>query len=364
MLTDVFFRRYASRPMFQNVGQKESAFFVQAFRIINEQIWRYYGSNGEVDKNTKAIWTDIHDRLSMEIGIRELSSRYFLNETQWMGKTEKKWTEFPMNRIVENWLNAQFTDDLDADMFVKRRLSFVELAFRKREEQVAQANADLPDRLLQAKRFDSPGAGRFNLFSPDAVRAAQEDMNRVFLENMHELNERLKQAGMPLHYHNGYLQVAQDEQIQNQIEQPFWNLVKDSIWKNVSTSMANAIDLRDNGAPDPSLHAAKALESTIKIICEIKGWVSGNEKGISDFLNHLENKANGPFIENWERKILNVFCSEVRNPLSHGPGSKEMPKFSSEQVDYTIEFCMSWIKSLITRLNKSGGINLRSCNEI
>jgi hypothetical protein len=336
--------------MFQHVGEGERAFFIQAFRIINEQIWSYYDSKRAVSENVKAIWTDIHDRLSMEIGVKELSSRYFSTQTQYMGKAATNLTPYNVNTLVENWLNAKFSDDLDPDMFIKHRLSFVELAFRKREEQVAQENADLPKRLLEAKRYDS--SGFYRLFSPEAVRARQEDMNRGFLDNVRELNERLKQAEMPLQYHGGFLQIAQDEQIQKQIEQPFWNLVNEARWKNVSTSMAHAIDLRDNGGPDPSFHAARALESAIKIICDINGWTTGNEKGVSDFLNHLQSKANGSFIENWERQLLNVFCSDVRNQLGHGPGSKEMPIFTPEQVDYTIEFCMSWIKSLIKRLNK------------
>ena len=112
MLTDVFFRRYASRAIFQHVGRKEISFFVQSFRIINEQIWRYYGSDGKVNNSAKAIWTDIHDCLSMEIGVKELSSRYFPIQTQYMGKTGTNWTSFEVNNIVENWLNAKFTDDL------------------------------------------------------------------------------------------------------------------------------------------------------------------------------------------------------------------------------------------------------------
>lgn len=73
MLTDVFFRRYENRPMFKSVGQKESALFVQAYRIVDEQIWKYYGYDDKVDESIKTIWTVIHDRLTMEIGIKELS---------------------------------------------------------------------------------------------------------------------------------------------------------------------------------------------------------------------------------------------------------------------------------------------------
>lgn len=41
-----------------------------------------------------------------------------------------------MNSVVEQWLNFKFADGLDPDMFVKRRLRFVELALRTREEPV------------------------------------------------------------------------------------------------------------------------------------------------------------------------------------------------------------------------------------
>lgn len=257
-----------------------------------------------------------------------------------------------MNFVVEQWLNFQFTDNLEPDMFVKRRLSFIELAFRTREEQVAQANADFPRQLAEAEMQDKMPARSMRLPGKrsDGVRAINESINKAFAANVHELNERFKQAGMPLHYHNGFIQISQDEQLQEQVEQPFWLLVKGPLWKNVSIDMAEAIDRRDTGGRDPSFYAAKALESTIKIICEIKKWTTGNERGVSDFLNHLESKVNGAFIDGWERQSMQRFYSDVRNDLGHGPGSKDMPNFTPQQIDQTIEFCMSWVKSLITRL--------------
>jgi hypothetical protein len=338
--------------MFETVGQKESALFVQAYRIVNEQIWKYHGHDKKVDENVKTIWTVIHDRLSMEIGVKELSPKYYSYQTEWIGKpfTNSGW--YDMNLVVEQWLNVKFTDDRDPDMFIKRRLSFVELAFRTREEQVAYANAEFPRRLAEAEAQD--GMPRRSMTVPgtlsNSVRAINENMNGAFTTNVYELNERRKQAGMPLHYHNGYLQITQDEQIQEQVEQPFWLLVRDAQWKNVSIDMAEAMDRRDTGGRDPSFYAAKALESTIKIICELKKWASGNEKGVSDFLNHLESKANGAFIEGWERQSMQRFYSDVRNDLGHGPGSKDMPNFTPQQIDQTIEFCMSWVKSLIKRM--------------
>lgn len=338
--------------MFDRVGQQESALFVQAYKIVNEQIWRYYGLDRKVDERAKAIWTDIHGRLAMEIGVKELSPQYYSFQTDLAGKPYTNSGFYDMNLVIEQWLSLKFTENLDPDMFIKRRLSFVELAFRTREQQVAEVNSELPKQLADAALRDRMPRGPMNIPGSriNGVRATNKSVNDTFLANVNELNERLKQAGMPLHYHNGYLQITQDVQLQTQVEEPFWLLVNGAQWKNVSIDMAEAIDRRDTGGRDPSFYAAKALESTIKIVCEAKSWAKGTEKGVSDFLNHLESKANGPFIEAWERQSIQRFYSDVRNDLGHGPGSKVMPNLTLPQVDQTIEFCMSWVKSLINRL--------------
>lgn len=344
MLTDVFFRRYEHRPMFEGVGSKESSLFVQAYKIINHQIWQYWGADGKIVPYVEKIWTDIHDRLAMEIGVTELSPLFYSLQNGNSG-----W--YSRNMVMQSWLNAPFKSDLDTDVFVKRRLSFIELAFRIREEQVAGENATLSVRVLSASirnqqftKLVVPGS------AIDRIKSDNNDVNKTFKRNVDELNERFKQAGMPLHYHNGYLQITQDELINAQVEQPFWTLVKDSVWKNVSIDMAEALDRRDTGERDPSLYAAKALESAIKVICDQKLWSTGNENGVGAYLNHLESKSNGSFIETWERQAIQRFYSDVRNDLGHGPGTKEMPVFKPYQIDQNIEFCMSWVKSLINRL--------------
>lgn len=353
MLTDVFFRRYEKRALFTAVGQKESALFVQAYRIVNEQVWKYYGYDKKVDEQVKAIWTIIHDRLSMEIGVKELSPKWYSYQTEWNGKpyTNSGWND--MNFVIERWLNATFDPgSMDPDAFIKRRLSFIELAFRTREDQVLHANAELPQALAEAALQGRSPARSFVIPGnrAQALKSMNAAMNATFVSNVDELNERLKQAGIPIHYHNGYLQITQDELVQQRIEQPFWYLVKDQKWKNVSTDMATAIDLRDTGGRDPSFYAAKALESTIKIISDDKGWTRGTEKGVGGYLSNLTSKANGAFIQPWENESMQHFYSDVRNDLGHGPGSKDMPDFSPQQVDQTVEFCMSWVKSLIKRM--------------
>jgi hypothetical protein len=182
------------------------------------------------------------------------------------------------------------------------------------------------------------------------LRIVVDRENREFGSAVHELNARMRQAGYELHYHNGFIQRSLDAVVEDQIEQPFWDLVADAKWTNVDRDMKEAIDLRDGGGRDPAFYAARALESTIKIVSDLNGWSHGGEKGTHNYIDNLGNQRAGQFIENWEVGELQNFFSHVRNPLGHGPGPDEMPELSPEQTDEAIEFCMSWIKSLIRRV--------------
>jgi hypothetical protein len=114
--------------------------------------------------------------------------------------------------------------------------------------------------------------------------------------------------------------------------------------------MKEAVDRRDARDRDPAWYAARALESTIKIISEQKGWTHGGEKGAHNYIENLHSKKNGRFINDWEEKALKDFFTSVRNPFGHGPGSAEMPELSPIETDWALETCMSWVKALIGRM--------------
>jgi hypothetical protein len=126
-------------------------------------------------------------------------------------------------------------------------------------------------------------------------------------------------------------------------------LVASPKWKNVDTDMKDALDRRDTLAKDPAFPASKALESAIKIISGEKGWTTDREKGAHNYIDNLASKA-AAFIAPWEANALKQFFTEVRNPLGHGPGDKEMPALTKQQTDWAIQSCMIWISSLIRRL--------------
>lgn len=155
---------------------------------------------------------------------------------------------------------------------------------------------------------------------------------------------------MPLNYHNGFIQIAEDEQVESNIATPFWSLVSAPKWANVDTDMKEAVDRRESNDRDPSMYAAKALESTIKIISGEMGFTRGTEKNANHYIDNLVSDKNGRFIEVWEGDALRHIFKETRNDFVHGPGEKLMPALTKHQVDWAIESCMSWIKSLIGRV--------------
>ncbi len=349
MLTDIFADRYSTVKLWNAVGEPERRLLVQVFRILSEQICPYWVDGNET-AHGKAFWTDIHSRLSMELGLKSLSPLAYSYQSTWNGKPHTFTGTWTINTVCENWMLKAFDDSVSADRFIKERLSLVEIGFRKRDEEIATANADLPAAIEAAQR---PVPGRSTLRVPgdraSGLRAANATLNAQFRDAVNELNTRFRQAGCDLNYHNGFIQRAADALSMQQVEMPFWALVADPKWKNVDTDMKEALDRRDTSARDPAFYAAHALESTLKIVSDEKGWTHGKEKGAHNYIDNLASKR-AAFLADWESDALKGFFTKVRNPLGHGPGKDAMLGLSQQQTDWAIETCMVWIKSIIRRL--------------
>lgn len=353
MLTDIFAYRYLENPIWGNFDENARRLLVQGFRIVAEQLFPYYNADGKEKPEAKAIWDGLNKKLAMELGLKDLSSPTYGYYAQWNGN--KHWTSgsWAKIKVCETFVLAEYDGSVPADQFIKERLSFIELAFRHRKEQLSELNASL-DRQVQEAELKAKLRPHQGMRLPgnrgDGLRSWNKTQNDMFRASCNELNERFRRSRVKLHYHNGFIQISGDEAVMRQIEQPFWMLVGDPMWQSVDHDMKEAIDLRDSGGRDPALFAAKALESTIKIISDIKGWTRGSEKGAANYIDNLRAKANGEFINGWERESLVEFFSKVRNPFGHGAGSQPVPELSASQTDWAIEFCMIWAKNLIRRL--------------
>lgn len=348
MLTDIFATRYEERVIWTGFSEKERRFNVQMAKLITEQLFPYWVGGNE-NSDAKASLTAVHDRVAMELGLDALSPRSAVYNRTVNGAQIPTTYTWKMDRIIKNFLTYDYNENLDADVFMKRRLSLVELAFRTKGYQVERDNQTLDARMVEADKPRPYSSGiRLPGKASDAVKARNWQLNQAFNRDMDELSARLQQAKFGMNYHNGFLQFSEDALVAQQVEKPFWALVGDPVWSNVDTDMKEAVDRRDTQGRDPAFYAVRALESTIKIISDTKKWTTGNERGAANYIDNLGKKANA-FLETWEGDALKALFSKVRNPLGHGPGAAPMPTFTPSQTDWIIETSMSWIKSLISR---------------
>lgn len=349
MLTDIFALRYEEVKIWHSFGVKERRLVVQSFSIIKDHIAPYYDFEGKESGYGKGFWTDIHHRLSVELGLKSLSQTHYSYQSTYAGKTSTVSGAYPIVTVCENWAHLEPFDSERADSHIKERLSLVEIAFRKKEDELKKANAELPQKIADAKRRPNTGL-RIPGNLEDGLLACNRQSNETFRGHVEELNTRFRQANTLLQYHNGFIQISEDALTAEEIEIPFWQLLSEADWANVDADMKQALDLRDSGGRDPAFYAARALESAIKIISEKRGATTGGEKSAYNFIENLASKRGGNFISDWESESLKNFFDKIRNPFGHGPGRAEMPSLSVEQTNWAIETCMSWTKSLIRRL--------------
>jgi len=356
MLTDVFAERYRSTEIWSSFSAAEKAFLVQGIRLVAEQLYPYWRKEGKADPDSKEAWTELHDALSRELGLMALSERYYSYQTPYNGTQTTVAASWTMDKVCENFIIATYNEAIgnSPDLHMKARVSFFELALRRKGQELEAENQSLPARLAGAEN-----AEKLNIIASqgrhvprnyiDWLEANNRMKNEVFSSAVAEFNERMKRCGFPLNYHNGFIQLSNDALIENTIATPFWGLLIGEEWKNVDLDMKEAFDLRDNSGRDPAFYAARALESTLKIISKRKNWTTGKEKGAHNYIDNLGSKAHG-CIAPWESDALKMFFTKIRNPMGHGSGNEAVMILNSQQTDWAIETCMSWIKALIKRL--------------
>lgn len=315
MVTDIFSRRYSRIFHGDRPTPAVATFLVQAAHII-------FGDLVAKIDNPRSFFDTLHSRLARELGTGRLGP----------GNTSDEICGRFLSQPYDLW-NDQHGD---ADYFIRSRLSLIEIAFREFESAAQRPGTTRRPRGLLASLTE--GTSATSLLSEEVHAAVTE------------LNARFRQAELPLHYHNGLIQLSSDHLTQNLVEGPFWDLLTGVKWKSVDLDMKEALHRRDIGGRDAALYAMKALESVIKIICDEKRWTSSKEKGAANFIDHLVSEKNGKFIAAWEADALRSLFRDVRNPHGHGPGSSVPPSLSDNQVTLVIELCMIWIKTLVKRM--------------
>lgn len=263
----------------------------QAFGILSDELYPYY-ADGKESPIAVRFWENLHNSISRELGVKELSPVWFSYTTKWDGNDRVQASKNTFVTVCETWLKQQVSGC--PDVHIKERLSLIELGFRSHDKRIAAMNAsDLTSAELVLASLGGPKGT-----TDSRAREKRESVTSAFRSNVEELNTRFRQAGYPLDYHNGFIQFTTNDLVHQTVERPFWELVAEPRWKNVDTDMKEAHDRRDSDGTDPAFYAAKSLESTIKIISDDKGWTHGKENGAYNYIENLASKKNA-FISPW-----------------------------------------------------------------
>jgi hypothetical protein len=212
MLTDIFANRYANVPIWSSFGEPERRLLVQGFRILTEHVCSYW-KDGREHEYGKNFWTDLHRRISMELGLSSLSPLGYSYTTNLMGKPHTVTGMWTMDKVCESWMLQDLNGSQTPDVFIKERLSLVEIGFRKRGETIAEANAQLASQIAANRarlKRKVPGTIQLPGDPADGLRALNAKMNTEFQEAVDELNTRFVQARCSLNYHNGFIQRSTD----------------------------------------------------------------------------------------------------------------------------------------------------------
>ena len=196
MITDIFARRYASLPVRSEYSVEDSRFFNQAVTMLGNPLWTGYQFEKVADA-TEAGLKSVHDVIALELGRQTLSDQWWWSEYTWNGNTTRTAHKYSYADMIRTFLIATPVNPRAGDVYVKERLSVVELAFRYRANQVSLANQLFPDELAKAQARDlAPTRGiRVPGSAADAVRSTNTFINESFKASVAELNERMRLAG-------------------------------------------------------------------------------------------------------------------------------------------------------------------------
>ncbi|CAN4277992.1 hypothetical protein LJR125_000853 [Pseudoxanthomonas sp. LjRoot125] len=344
MLTDIFAARYRDFPIWPAFGHRDIRLFNQAFQILDHDVLPYYKADGSTDSTNKEIWRKINASLCRELGVSSLSPTHYQTTSTWSGVPTTQWNAWPYNAVASTYVCADLRNHQQSDIEAKERMSLIEIGMRAARDRANMLDATYPPPAPAVTILAQAAVPRQSSFALEARRFRAQYETAVV-----ELNARFEQAGVPLVYNNGHIQVNSDATTTAMTAEPFWRVISNPRWSAVDVEMRDAIDRRDSSLSDAAFHATKSLESAIKVVSAERGWTTGRENGAASFIDNLVSQANGRFIEVWQADALKQIFREVRNPLGHGAGVATPSAPTGADTNWAISICMAWIRWLVQR---------------
>ena len=312
-LNDIFVNRYRSESrLFENSDHERCRRFLRQFRLLAiDDIHDKIRDQISVD----SLWTTVYQNIAHEFG-EELSIRHDSARDRSFDHCIEWLFSEPTGKdvVMITTYNANF------ERYMVNGLSLIEMFFRTLEDWVSAC--------IDQGRCD-------------------EFLFVDFEDFTNQLNQRLHQAGIPLYYDKGMLRYSKDAIIEKNIEEPFWEVVRDPKWNQANRHMKKAMDIIRYDKTNAVKEAALALESIIKEVYLTRKNISDDKHlKILECIDYLFSEN---VIAEHECKIMKIFFSKSRNPTSHAKraSAKGGPvEWSHDEAVWNVDFCMSTIRRL------------------
>ncbi|SMD45084.1 hypothetical protein SAMN00777080_3726 [Aquiflexum balticum DSM 16537] len=178
-----------------------------------------------------------------------------------------------------------------------------------------------------------------------------------FKDAVIDLNQRFRENGVGYEYSNGKIIRVDNKLLHRESVQETLQLLTEPEFENANEEYLNALSHCRNGRKSESLNdCLKAFESTMKIICKIKGFSFNDSYTAKPLINTL---LSNKFIPEYQqsqfnaiKQLLESSVPTIRNKNSgHGQGAKKI-NISEPLVNYMIYLTGSTIRYLIENLKE------------
>ncbi|GEO03500.1 hypothetical protein AAE02nite_11640 [Adhaeribacter aerolatus] len=145
-----------------------------------------------------------------------------------------------------------------------------------------------------------------------------------------KINRRFKENGLGYEVVNNEVIKIDSQILHSEVVRPVLHFIHNEVFKTVDNEYRLAYEhYRHGNFPDCLSNCGKAFESTLKIICDKKGWVikPGKEQARHLILLCLENDLIPKYLQEHYTSLIKVFESGVptirNNDGGHGAGTEQ-----------------------------------------
>jgi hypothetical protein len=186
----------------------------------------------------------------------------------------------------------------------------------------------------------------------------RQDYDEAADSALEELNSRFKEHGVGYVYTDKQIIRIDSELIHSEVVKPALSVLRQRGFESAQREFLDAHEnYRQGKKPQALLDCYKAFESTMKIICDKRGWPVDKSKGAADLVRVILEKGLVP--QYWQGHfsgLKNVLESAIPTPRNkqagHGSGVNPIQDIPDELVSYVLHLTAATILFL-TEANKA-----------